>query len=63
MPLKIEIPEALKCPITKTIMIDPVITGDGHSYEREAITQYMAVNNNATPNSAGQPVQPVFIPF
>ena len=31
----------LRCPITLEVMRDPVIAGDGHSYEREAIDRWL----------------------
>jgi Mg-chelatase subunit ChlD len=33
------------CPITYTIMIDPVIGPDGHTYERNAIQQWLSTSN------------------
>lgn len=33
-------PDAFCCPITKELMTDPVMTKDGHSYERHAIEQW-----------------------
>lgn len=30
-----------KCPLTKKIMIDPVIAGDGYTYEKTAIEKYI----------------------
>uniref|UniRef100_A0A6B2LRJ2 U-box domain-containing protein n=1 Tax=Arcella intermedia TaxID=1963864 RepID=A0A6B2LRJ2_9EUKA len=35
------IPPSFICPITQQIMEDPVIAVDGHSYEREAIIQWI----------------------
>ena len=32
----------LRCPITLDVMRDPVLAGDGHSYEREAIERWLA---------------------
>ena len=32
----------LRCPITLEVMRDPVIAGDGHSYEREAIERWLS---------------------
>lgn len=32
--------EALSCPITRGIMVDPVVATDGYSYEREAIEEW-----------------------
>jgi len=33
------------CPITYTIMLDPVIGPDGHTYERHAIQQWLTTSN------------------
>jgi len=33
------------CPITSELMVDPVTASDGHSYERSAITQWLAHRN------------------
>ena len=30
-------PNELLCPITHKVMVDPVMTSDGHTYERAAI--------------------------
>lgn len=38
----------LKCKITHDIMTDPVIASDGHTYEREAITEWLK-NNDTSP--------------
>jgi hypothetical protein len=35
-----EIPNGFMCPITNEIMEDPVVTADGHTYERRAITEW-----------------------
>ena len=32
----------LRCPITLEVMRDPVIAGDGHSYERSAIERWLS---------------------
>ena len=37
----------IQCPITYEIMIDPVITSDGHTYERESIQQWLKENNTS----------------
>lgn len=34
-------PPSFNCPITRELMRDPVTTSDGHSYEREAIVQWL----------------------
>lgn len=38
------LPESYYCPITCELMIDPVISKDGNSYEREAIENWIRVN-------------------
>ena len=38
------IPDEFLCPITLSLMSDPVIGGDGHTYERAAITQWLCTN-------------------
>ena len=35
-------PDELRCPITKELMVDPVIAADGHTYERSAIERVFA---------------------
>ena len=44
--------EDIYCPITKQIFFDPVIIGDGHTYEREAVTQWF--KHNATSPLTGE---------
>lgn len=39
--------EDLTCPITQTIMIDPVMASDGRTYERSAIVQWMTTHNTS----------------
>jgi hypothetical protein len=41
------VPRGLMCPITLTLMADPVIAADGHTYERSAIEQWLANRANA----------------
>ena len=36
-----EIPTEFMCPITLSVMVDPVITADGHSYERGSIEDWL----------------------
>ena len=36
-----DVPDELKCPISKELMIDPVQSADGHTYEREMIERHM----------------------
>ena len=35
------------CPITQETMVDPVMAADGHSYEKEAITQWLAASTKS----------------
>ena len=39
--MNIEIPNEVYCPITGEIMTNPVITPKGHSYEKNAILQWL----------------------
>uniref|UniRef100_A0A7S3Y272 U-box domain-containing protein n=1 Tax=Heterosigma akashiwo TaxID=2829 RepID=A0A7S3Y272_HETAK len=41
------IPESFLCPITQTIMADPVLDEDGNSYDREAIEQWIDRNGTS----------------
>lgn len=42
VPLCGDEPQDFVCPITRSLMQDPVIAADGHSYERSAIEQWIA---------------------
>jgi hypothetical protein len=42
-----EIPTGFKCPITQSIMLDPVVAEDGHSYERQAIESWLQSNRTS----------------
>ena len=49
------VPGWMVCPLTHTILVDPVLcTGDGHSYERSAIVQWLAASD--TSPVTGQPL-------
>tara|TARA_B100000676_G_C17962623_1_gene778506 strand:+ start:321 stop:962 length:642 start_codon:yes stop_codon:yes gene_type:complete len=39
--------ERFKCPITQRLIKDPVITCDGHTYEREAIEKWFVMNDTS----------------
>lgn len=43
----ITIPSEYLCPISYDIMTDPVITADGHSYERGEIAQWLTTSNKS----------------
>ena len=50
----VTIPEAFCCPITQLLMADPVVTCDGHTYERSSITDWLA--RRATSPLTGEPL-------
>ena len=52
-----EVPKAYLCPLTKKLFTDPVITPYGHTYEREALMEYMRHNGPKDP-IAQQPLDP-----
>ena len=41
--------DALTCPITLEIFVDPVLASDGHTYERSAIVEWIKHHNNTSP--------------
>eukprot|EP00931_Biecheleriopsis_adriatica_P028431 TRINITY_DN16950_c0_g2_i1.p1 TRINITY_DN16950_c0_g2~~TRINITY_DN16950_c0_g2_i1.p1 ORF type:complete len:454 (-),score=95.38 TRINITY_DN16950_c0_g2_i1:82-1443(-) len=45
------IDDAFICPITFEIMRDPVVTADGHSYERLAIKEWFKLDNKESPRT------------
>ena len=47
-------PDEVLCPITHDVMVDPVVTADGHSYERWAIVNWLARGNSTSPLTGGQ---------
>ena len=46
-----------RCPITLEVMRNPVVAADGHSYEREAISEYLRINAHAKSPSTGLPLK------
>eukprot|EP00457_Paulinella_chromatophora_P000717 gb/GEZN01000717.1/.p1 GENE.gb/GEZN01000717.1/~~gb/GEZN01000717.1/.p1 ORF type:complete len:1135 (+),score=233.59 gb/GEZN01000717.1/:179-3583(+) len=44
-----EIPSEFLCPISYSIMMDPVTLMDGHSYERSVITEWFVRGNTTSP--------------
>lgn len=42
-----EVPEHFLCPITQEIMKDPVLTCDGHTYERTSIAEWLQTHSTA----------------
>ena len=49
-----QVPPSFYCPITFEIMRDPVITVDGHSYERVAIEEWISLNRNPRARLRGE---------
>ena len=47
-------PPHMSCPITHEIMVDPVVTADGQSYERTAIEQWL--QHSKTSPLTGEPL-------
>ena len=54
-----EIPHSFRCPITTSVMSDPVILPDGFSYEREAISRWL--DARGTSPCTGKPFEVIFI--
>ena len=40
-------PDRHKCPITREVMVEPVITADGHTYERAQIERWLCDNSTS----------------
>lgn len=41
-------PRHFLCPIQNTLLVDPVIDGEGHTYERDAILRWLVLTNRLT---------------
>ena len=54
------VPSFFFCPLTRTIMRDPVITPDGYTYERRAILRYLCLGLGLDPMS-NNPLQHVHL--
>uniref|UniRef100_A0A1X7US96 Uncharacterized protein n=1 Tax=Amphimedon queenslandica TaxID=400682 RepID=A0A1X7US96_AMPQE len=46
-----DVSDDFKCPLTGKLFINPVSTPSGHTYERDALLEYMARNDNMDPKS------------
>lgn len=55
-------PAEFACPITKTLMRDPVSVSDGHSYERAAIQALMDAAGATVSPVTGEELQPMCFP-
>ena len=47
-------PDAFRCSITLEVMADPVIAIDGHSYDRESITEWFRLRQPPTSPKTGE---------
>ena len=45
----VNLPDHLMCPITCELMVDPVFTADGQTYERSAIEAWFNARNRTSP--------------
>ncbi len=50
MPKAVE-PDDLCCPISHELFEDPVVAGDGNSYERKSVTDWLAKGNSTSPTT------------
>jgi hypothetical protein len=48
-------PKAFICPITCDVLVDPVYTADGMTYEREAISTWLQANKTSPLTNARLP--------
>lgn len=48
-------PDNFKCPITRAVMVDPVSLADGHTYEKQAITNWLRMHNKSPKTGAVLP--------
>lgn len=54
VPMKSKIPEHLLCELTKEIMTEPVITTEGHTYDKEELEKYISVYGYKDPVTGNQ---------
>lgn len=50
-----DIPDGFLCPITHSVMSDPVIASDGHTYERDAIERWLTTHMTSPMTGAQLP--------
>ena len=51
----LEVPAQFRCPISQEIMEDPVVTSDGHTYERREIFRWLCSHNTSPLTGAPLP--------
>ena len=44
-----DVPEMFLCPMSKKLLVDPVVAGDGFTYDRHSITQWFESGHNDSP--------------
>jgi len=47
----VAVPDEFKCPITLEVMSDPVVAGDGHTYELQAVQRHFTMNGLVSPKT------------
>ena len=47
----VPIPADFICPVNLTLMADPVVASDGHTYEREAIQEWLGTGSMLSPKT------------
>ena len=55
-----EIPDAFKCPITLQIMVEPMVTSDGHTYEKIVIEKWL--ESHDTSPKTNQQIEKTLVP-
>ena len=58
----INIPDEFRCPISLDLMRDPVIVASGHTYDRNAIGQWINTGHNTCPKSGMKLIHMALIP-
>lgn len=56
------IPDEFRCPISLDLMRDPVIVASGHTYDRNAISQWINTGHNTCPKSGMKLIHMALIP-
>ena len=56
----VDVSEELLCPITTSLFVDPVVTADGQTYEREAIEKWFASGHGTAPLT-GEPLAHTYL--
>jgi len=54
LPMKSKIPEYLLCENSKEIMTDPVITSEGHTYDKDELEKFISINGYKDPVTGNQ---------